>query len=80
MEHFADREALLNLTTEPSYNRGGGPNFAEVVPEGMVLAMGDHRGNSTDGRMFGFVSEKELFGRAVAIYYRSDDGFVWKPL
>jgi len=46
----------------------------------MVLAMGDHRGNSRDGRYFGLIPERELFGRAVAIYYRRGEGFVWKPL
>jgi len=80
VEHFGEREALLNLTSQPHYNRGGGPNFEDVVPPGMVLAMGDNRGNSNDGRKFGFISEKELFGRAVAIYYRRGDGFTWKSL
>jgi signal peptidase I len=80
VEHFGDREALLNLTSTPYLNEGGGPNFEGVVPHGMVLAMGDHRGNSNDGRMFGFVDERELVGRAVAIYYRRGEGFVWKPL
>ena len=80
IEHFGEREALLNLTTQRTYNQGGGPNFEAVVPPGMVLAMGDHRGNSNDGRKFGFIDERELFGRAVAIYYRRGDGFSWKPL
>jgi signal peptidase I len=80
VEHFGDREALLNLTSKPNLNEGGGPNFEGVVPHGKVLAMGDHRGNSNDGRMFGFVDERELVGRAVAIYYRRGEGFVWKPL
>jgi signal peptidase I len=80
VEHFGEREALLNLTSQPSYNRGGGPNFEGVVPPGMVLAMGDNRGNSNDGRKFGFIDERELFGRAVAIYYRRGDGFTWRPL
>ena len=76
VEHFGDRDALLNLT------HGGGPDYEIDVPQGMVLAMGDHRGNSNDGRSFGLISEKELFGRAVAIYYRRDggEGFTWKPL
>ena len=91
VEHFGERDALLNLTSQQHYNRGGGPNFEEVVPPGMVLAMGDNRGNSNDGRKFGFIDERELFGRAVAVYYRSGgcewfevsclfDGFTWKPL
>ncbi len=79
-EHFGEREALLKLTTQPSYNEGGGPNFEGIVPPGQVLAMGDHRGNSNDGRMFGFIDEREFVGRAVAIYYRRGDGFTWKPL
>ena len=80
VEHFGDREALLRLTTQPDYNQGGGPDFEADVPPGMVLAMGDHRGNSTDGRMFGFVDEREMVGRAIAIYYRRGEGFTWKPL
>ena len=68
IEHFGDREALLNLT------HGGGPDYEVDVPPGMVLAMGDNRGNSNDGRIFGLIDERELFGRAIAIYYRKADG------
>lgn len=76
VEHFGDRDALLNLT------HGGGPDYEIDVPPHMVLAMGDHRGNSNDGRSFGLINEKELFGRAIGIYYRRDggEGFTWKPL
>ena len=75
LERFGGRQALLNLQD------GGGPNIRDLaVPPGMVLALGDHRGNSHDGRYFGVIDERELFGRAVAIYYRRDEGFVWKPL
>jgi signal peptidase I len=80
VERFGERDALLNLTSSTTYNQGGGPNFDAVVPPGMVLAMGDHRGNSNDGRKFGFIDERELFGRAVAIYYRRGEGFTWKSL
>ena len=74
VEHFGDRDALLNLSS------GGGPDYEGTVPPGMVLAMGDNRGNSNDGRKFGLIDEHELFGRAIAIYYRRGEGFVWKPL
>jgi signal peptidase I len=85
VEHFGEREALLNLRS------GGGPDYEMDVPKGMVLAMGDHRGNSNDGRAFGLIDERELFGRAIAIYYRSGDcgwlelpclldGFTWQSL
>jgi signal peptidase I len=74
-EHFAARVAELNLAD------GGGPSINRVrVPAGKVLAIGDHRGNSLDGRYFGFVNETELYGRAVAIYYRTGEGFMWKTL
>lgn len=74
VEHFGERDAMLNLRS------GGGPDLDIEVPEGMVLAMGDHRGNSNDGRKFGLIDERELFGRAVAIYYRRGEGFTWKSL
>jgi signal peptidase I len=75
IEHFGERIAELNL------NAGGGPDIDDlVIPPGMVLAMGDHRGNSNDGRFFGLISERELFGRAIAIYYRRGDGFTWRSL
>jgi signal peptidase I len=75
VEHFGERAATLNL------DKGGGPDMRDfVMPAGMVLAIGDHRGDSLDGRYFGPIPETELFGRAVAIYYRRGEGFVWKKL
>lgn len=75
IERFSERSAYLNLTD------GGGPDIGRLeIPAGMVLALGDHRGNSLDGRFFGLISEKELVGRALGVYYRRQEGFVWKPL
>ena len=84
-EYLAALESCLSVSPTAIHifavTDGGGPDIQEMkIPPGMVLAMGDHRGNSTDGRFFGLISEKELFGRAIAIYYRSNDGFVWRPL
>lgn len=74
-ELFGDRLAQLNL------RHGGGPDIVStMIPEGMVLAVGDHRGSSLDGRMFGLVPESEVYGRAVAVYYRRGDGFTWRGL
>ena len=74
-ESYADREVVLNLQD------GGGPDIGQrQIPPGMVLALGDHRGNSLDGRYFGLISESEIVGRAVAIYYRRGDGLGWRPL
>jgi len=74
-EHFGPHLARLNLRT------GGGPDIASLdVPPGMVLALGDHRGDSVDGRYFGVIPESALYGRAYRIYYRRGEGLVWKSL
>jgi signal peptidase I len=74
-EQFGERLVALNLA------EGGGPPIDRlVIPPGKVLAIGDHRGNSLDGRYWGLIDERELYGRAVAVYFRSGDGLVWMPL
>jgi len=74
-EQFGGRLVALNLAD------GGGPPIDRLaIPPGKVLAIGDHRGNSLDARYWGLIDERELYGRAVAVYFRSGDGFVWKPL
>lgn len=75
LEVFGEREAQLNL------RGGGGPDMEPtVVPEGKVMVMGDNRGNSRDGRAFGFISKDEIYGHAFRLYYRRGEGFVWKPI
>jgi signal peptidase I len=73
-EIFGNRLAALNLS------HGGGPDYEQTLAAGMLLAMGDHRGNSLDGRVFGLIEEEVVYGRALAVYYRSGDGFVWNSL
>jgi signal peptidase I len=71
-ELFKQHRARLNLTY------GGGPDLHAIkVPAGQVLMLGDARGNSHDGRFFGFVPASELYGRAVAVYYRRGEGLGW---
>lgn len=58
---------------------GGGPDLGPaVVPRGQLLLMGDNRGNSHDGRAFGWVSKDAVLGRAVGVYW--DDGPTWSEL
>ncbi len=75
IEHFGARDVHLNLRD------GGGPDIAPAtIPEGMALVLGDHRGNSADGRFFGLVPLQSLYGKALAVYYRSGEGFGWTRL
>jgi signal peptidase I len=74
-EVFGDVVVALNLRD------GGGPGITNLaIPEGMVLAVGDHRGRSLDGRTFGLVPAAAVYGKALGVYRRRDEGFVWRPL
>jgi len=74
IELIGEKVVQLNLAD------GGGQALSVRIDEGMVLAIGDHRGNSVDGRIFGAVAEDEIYGRAVAVYYRRGAGFSWREL
>jgi signal peptidase I len=74
IELIGDKVVRLNLAD------GGGPALSLRIDEGKVLAIGDHRGNSLDGRIFGAVAEDEIYGRAVAVYYRRGSGVSWREL
>ncbi len=64
--------------TDPSL--GDGDDFAEVVvPAGHYLMIGDNRDNSADGRVWGFVPDANIIGRASRIWFNWDLGRTGGP-
>ena len=41
----------------------------QVVPEGRYFVLGDHRNQSSDSRMWGYVPRENIYGRAVFVYW-----------
>ncbi|WP_313229956.1 signal peptidase I [Stenotrophomonas acidaminiphila] len=74
-ERFGERQVTLDLAA------GGGPDIDGIlIPAGKLLVLGDHRGNSLDGRFFGLVDADAVYGRARAVYWRRGSGPAWRPL
>ena len=74
LERLGDSPHLLRL------DDGGGPDFGPVlVPPDSYLVVGDNRGNSLDGRIFGWVSRDAILGRGVAVFARHGRP-TWSPL
>ncbi|MBI5499053.1 MAG: signal peptidase I [Deltaproteobacteria bacterium] len=73
-------EKLDGVRHDLDLSRGGGPDVGPVkVPPGRYLLLGDNRGNSHDGRFFGFVERSAILGRAIGVFLR--DGVpTWLPL
>lgn len=72
-EQIGDKSHLLQLTGS------GGPDFGPVqIPDRQYLVLGDNRGNSRDGRIFGLVDRGAIRGEALGVYYRG--GLGWHDL
>jgi signal peptidase I len=75
VEVLGDHVAMLNL------HYGGGTDLVPMrIPDGKVLVLGDSRGNSRDGRVFGLIDTDVIYGKATGVIYRRGEGLVWKAL
>jgi signal peptidase I len=56
----------------PDEYRDHVPLPRERVPAGSYFVLGDHRNSSNDSRMWGYVSRREIYGKAVFVYWPLD--------
>jgi signal peptidase I len=52
--------------------RDNGDHVFDVVPAGHYLMIGDNRDNSEDGRVWGYVPDQNLVGKATRIWFNLD--------
>jgi signal peptidase I len=52
-------------------------NKTWIVPQGKVFCVGDNRDNSYDGRFWGFIDQKAIYGRAFMISYSTGNKGKW---
>jgi signal peptidase I len=74
VETLGNRQHALDL------DQGGGPDFGPTtLPADRYLVLGDHRGDSRDGRYFGLVKGDSILGKVKGVLVR-EGHLTWEPL
>jgi len=74
---FVNDRALAEDYVPQQYRDGlswppGAGGSDEVVPPDMYFVLGDHRSQSSDSRSWGYVPRRNIYGKAVFIYWPPD--------